>query len=68
MPQKSLAKLAQQTNISPSSARNATKFCDFYLCGSLKDKVYHTNPHTLHELQANIEHNIRIISVEGLDE
>ena len=30
-PQKSLAKLAQQTNVSPSSARNATKYCDFYL-------------------------------------
>ena len=30
-PQKSLAKLAQQTNVSSSSARNATKCYDFYL-------------------------------------
>jgi hypothetical protein len=40
--------------------------CDFYLWGSLKDKVYKTNPHTLEELRNNIHHGISAISGEEL--
>jgi hypothetical protein len=40
--------------------------CDFYLCGSLKDKMYKTNPHTLKELRNNIHHEISTISGEKL--
>jgi hypothetical protein len=29
--------------------------CDIYLWGSLKDKAYKRNPHTLHELEENIQ-------------
>jgi hypothetical protein len=36
--------------------------CDFYLWGSLKDKVYKRNLHTLHELEENIWEEISRIS------
>jgi hypothetical protein len=36
--------------------------CDSYLWGSLKDKVYKRNPHTLHELEENIRDEISRIS------
>jgi len=29
--------------------------CDYFLWGYLKDCVYHTSPHTVQELQAEIE-------------
>jgi hypothetical protein len=38
------------------------KLCDFYLWGSLKDKVYKRNPHTLHELEEYIREEISRIS------
>ncbi|KAJ9575347.1 hypothetical protein L9F63_025702, partial [Diploptera punctata] len=40
--------------------------CDFYLWGSLKDKVYKTNPHTLEELKNNIRNEIRNLTVPEL--
>jgi hypothetical protein len=33
--------------------------CDFYLWGSLRVKVYKTNPHTVEELRYNIRHKIQ---------
>ena len=42
-PQKSLAKLSQQTNVSLSSVRNATKFCDFYLFE--RQSILHESSH-----------------------
>jgi hypothetical protein len=38
--------------------------CDFCLWGSLKDKVYKTNPHTLDELRNNIRPEIWTISAQ----
>ncbi|KAJ4442965.1 hypothetical protein ANN_04601 [Periplaneta americana] len=35
--------------------------CDFYLWGKLKSQVYSNNPHTLEELQQNIENAIAAI-------
>jgi hypothetical protein len=35
---------------------------DFYLCGSLEDKVYKSNPHTLEELEDNIREEVTMIS------
>jgi hypothetical protein len=40
--------------------------CDFYLWGSLKDRVYKTNTHTLEELGHNIHREISTISGEEL--
>jgi hypothetical protein len=37
--------------------------CDFYLWGTLKEKVYVKNPHSLEELQENIKHEISAIPV-----
>ena len=35
--------------------------CDFYLWGKLKSQVYSNNPHTLEELQQNIQNSIDAI-------
>ncbi|KAJ4452286.1 hypothetical protein ANN_03805 [Periplaneta americana] len=40
--------------------------CDFYLWGTLKDKVYASNPHTLQELKDNITREIQAISQHEL--
>jgi hypothetical protein len=40
--------------------------CDFYLWGSLKDKVCKTNPHTVEELRNNIRREISTVSGEEL--
>jgi hypothetical protein len=40
-------------------------FCDFYLWGNLKGKVYKNNPRSIEALQAEI---IRIIGSTGMDE
>jgi hypothetical protein len=40
--------------------------CDFYLWGSLKYKVYKTNPHTLEEVRRKIRSEISTISEENL--
>jgi hypothetical protein len=40
--------------------------CDFYLWGSLRDKVYKTNSHTLEELRYNIRLETLTISGEEL--
>jgi hypothetical protein len=29
--------------------------CDYLLCGQLKDREFRTNPHTVQELQAEVE-------------
>lgn len=39
---------------------------DFFLWGNLKSKVFNNNPHTLDELKANIESEIKIISEQTL--
>jgi hypothetical protein len=49
----------------PPRSLNLTP-CDFYFWGSLKDKVYKTNPHTLEELRNNICHEISAVSREEL--
>jgi hypothetical protein len=40
--------------------------CDFYFLGSLRDKVYKTNPHALRELNNNIRQKVSAISREEL--
>jgi hypothetical protein len=40
--------------------------CDFYLWGTLKEKVYVNNPHSLEELQENIRHEISTIPVQQI--
>jgi hypothetical protein len=40
--------------------------CDFYLWGTLKEKVYINNPHSLEELQANIRHEISAVPIQQL--
>jgi hypothetical protein len=40
--------------------------CDFYLWGSLKGKVYKTNPHTLEETRHNFRRQISTVSGEEL--
>jgi hypothetical protein len=37
--------------------------CDFYLWGTLKEKVYVNNQHSLEELQENVRHEISAIPV-----
>jgi hypothetical protein len=47
-------------NFSDSSQENHFEVnkvtCDFYLWGSLKDRVYKTNPHALEEIRNSIYH------------
>ncbi|PSN36477.1 hypothetical protein C0J52_25263 [Blattella germanica] len=40
--------------------------CDYYLWGTLKNRVYRINPHNIDELKDNIRTEIRIISEEEL--
>ena len=40
--------------------------CDFYLWGTLKQKVYANNPHNLDQLKENITNAIRKITREEL--
>ena len=40
--------------------------CDFYLWGTLKQKVYANNPHNLDQLKENITNAIRRITREEL--
>jgi hypothetical protein len=40
--------------------------CDFYLRGTLKDKVYSNNPHTLAERKQSIRETISSIEVSEL--
>ena len=40
--------------------------CDFYLCRTLKQKVYANNPHNLDQLKENITNAIRRITREEL--
>jgi hypothetical protein len=49
----------------PPSSPDLTP-CDFYLWGSLEDKVYKRNPHTLEELRNNIRREAATISGEEL--
>ena len=40
--------------------------CDFYLWGTIKEKVYENNPHNLDQLKENITNTIRRITREEL--
>ena len=44
----------------------SSNFCNFYLWGYLKYKMYAMNPHILQELKANIRREIGCISEDEL--
>jgi hypothetical protein len=49
-----------------ASRRGQSPFCDFYLWGNLKGKVYKNNHRSIEALQNEITHIIGSIAVDGL--